>query len=310
MSSNIDRKSNRKDPEELQEWVKMGTPNMDARLHAQHRLDRQMRLLGLICLLRMSGVIQKGAIVSLGETTLQHGVGGPGMQAAHKLLLTVFIGGKELSGIVQDSALKMFLIFLHAETSVIDRYYNEADSEIENNGGRDGMLAIIKAIVNKDFNGPHSGDFRTCLLESWEKLKKLYVSECNKSIGTCEEMFKKEDKNYKARLALVEKKVNIPQKQIEDALRRYQAAEKKVNVLKEYLAIATNMGFPLLKPELDNMFDLVFTQWNKENQTGKKCAVCGAPTTLTCGRCRGIYYCSRDHQRSDWPQHRKVCKVA
>jgi hypothetical protein len=123
-------------------------------------------------------------------------------------------------------------------------------------------------------------------------------------------MLADEDKNYKARLLLQQNNPKFPQKQIDDALRRYQAADKKVKVLQEYLAIATNMVFPLKTPELDNMFDLVFTQWNKEDQTGKKCAVCGAPTTLTCGRCRGVYYCSRDHQRSDWPQHRKVCKVA
>ncbi|CAN0397575.1 unnamed protein product, partial [Ectocarpus sp. 8 AP-2014] len=26
-----------------------------------------------------------------------------------------------------------------------------------------------------------------------------------------------------------------------------------------------------------------------------------------CGRCRTAFYCNRDHQRSDWAWHRRVC---
>jgi hypothetical protein len=41
------------------------------------------------------------------------------------------------------------------------------------------------------------------------------------------------------------------------------------------------------------------------------CAICG-PTSKasTCAQCQLISYCNRDHQRKDWPRHKKYCKKA
>lgn len=39
-----------------------------------------------------------------------------------------------------------------------------------------------------------------------------------------------------------------------------------------------------------------------------KCAVCDKPEDLMrCARCKQVWYCSRDHQRNDWPSHKLTC---
>ncbi|KAF7371714.1 Hif prolyl hydroxylase [Mycena venus] len=37
------------------------------------------------------------------------------------------------------------------------------------------------------------------------------------------------------------------------------------------------------------------------------CAVCRQSTTKWCSGCMRVFYCSRDHMLSDWPQHRAQC---
>ena len=40
---------------------------------------------------------------------------------------------------------------------------------------------------------------------------------------------------------------------------------------------------------------------------GNNCIVCGVEATHFCARCKKAYYCSPEHQKSDWPNHKKVC---
>lgn len=45
------------------------------------------------------------------------------------------------------------------------------------------------------------------------------------------------------------------------------------------------------------------------NQEGASecCAVCNIETSNRCARCISVYYCCRDHQRSDWRKHKSEC---
>lgn len=41
---------------------------------------------------------------------------------------------------------------------------------------------------------------------------------------------------------------------------------------------------------------------------GKGCGVCGRSyPSLTCNRCKGVQYCSREHQKLDWKYHKALC---
>jgi hypothetical protein len=43
----------------------------------------------------------------------------------------------------------------------------------------------------------------------------------------------------------------------------------------------------------------------------KYCAICGPKVKASrCSRCQLISYCNTDHQRQDWPRHKKCCKKA
>src|SRR4051812_14859468 len=38
------------------------------------------------------------------------------------------------------------------------------------------------------------------------------------------------------------------------------------------------------------------------------CAVCGVAASKRCAKCRAVHYCSAEHQKSDWPTHKRACK--
>ena len=37
----------------------------------------------------------------------------------------------------------------------------------------------------------------------------------------------------------------------------------------------------------------------------KTCAMCGEPADKRCSRCQLTWYCSVEHQKSDWKRHKK-----
>jgi hypothetical protein len=42
-------------------------------------------------------------------------------------------------------------------------------------------------------------------------------------------------------------------------------------------------------------------------KNGKMCAVCEVSCKLKCQLCKKVYYCCRQHQLSDWKEHKKIC---
>lgn len=42
---------------------------------------------------------------------------------------------------------------------------------------------------------------------------------------------------------------------------------------------------------------------------GKLCAVCEVSCKSKCQTCKKVYYCCREHQLSDWREHKKICNV-
>lgn len=39
----------------------------------------------------------------------------------------------------------------------------------------------------------------------------------------------------------------------------------------------------------------------------QECAVCNKPASQCCSNCNVVYYCTRDHQKSDWKNHKNKC---
>ena len=44
--------------------------------------------------------------------------------------------------------------------------------------------------------------------------------------------------------------------------------------------------------------------------TTNTCAICQAPASKRCGRCKAVWYCDAAHQRQDWPTHKAICNDA
>jgi len=67
--------------------------------------------------------------------------------------------------------------------------------------------------------------------------------------------------------------------------------------------------------DTSNWRDLLAKTQAQLRQRPKECALCGKKEDpqqevklLGCGQCLVIFYCSKEHQKDDWPRHKSICK--
>jgi len=41
----------------------------------------------------------------------------------------------------------------------------------------------------------------------------------------------------------------------------------------------------------------------------QKCVICDVISTMKCGGCMKVFYCSKDHQKLDWKTHKNLCET-
>ena len=44
-------------------------------------------------------------------------------------------------------------------------------------------------------------------------------------------------------------------------------------------------------------------------ESAQTCAVCSQEAPHRCSGCQAVYYCSKEHQRKDWKQHKATCRA-
>lgn len=54
----------------------------------------------------------------------------------------------------------------------------------------------------------------------------------------------------------------------------------------------------------------VVRQGNSDFSWIQRCVLCGKPGNMRCKRCKGVFYCSADHQKQHWMYGHKACCVA
>lgn len=206
-------------------------------------------------------MIPKSAVVALGKTELQHGRGGPGEQAAHKIIAALSISGRSMVDCCgADHALRMFLVFLLSETTVLPRCYNMADQELEDAGLRDECVVLAQQIVSRDYVGPSPlfVKFKSCMLNIYTALHSQYVELCRIHQRWVLEAFRA----HHAELEELKLKRTESNKQFFDP----QIEKKKINcsddlfeliALDVYLEVAETLAFPLLDSELANVYEMV-----------------------------------------------------
>ena len=57
-----------------------------------------------------------------------------------------------------------------------------------------------------------------------------------------------------------------------------------------------------------NLKNKIIQKGSSDNSTTNKCIICGKEDELfKCSQCKSVFYCSREHQKQDWKNHKKVC---
>jgi len=47
----------------------------------------------------------------------------------------------------------------------------------------------------------------------------------------------------------------------------------------------------------------------RKNERKFRCEICKKPSVHVCSKCLSVYYCGEEHQRKDWPRHKRECSL-
>ena len=249
------------DPKDL--GIFIAPPDKRGVEHAKQRLKYQLRVLSFLCLLRAKGVIKESAQAEQSKTQYQHGAGDLGEQAAHKIIVSLAIGGTPLIDLCRDdSALYMAMVFLHSDTTVLPRCWNMADQVLEDEGGRTHVVGLANLIISKTKTGATYAEYDECMKTVWGLFSKFWLSKCDLARKYTFEAFIKAREQEQKVQGVISKSTTANQHlegELEKAKRLQKDALEKVIVLDVYVEEAGKMsGFPLTTGEMDNMWELVF----------------------------------------------------
>lgn len=243
----------RKTPES--EGVFMAPPQTDIKKHAKDRMQHQFKLFLIMALLKCNSCFATNSEsdVEISKTIFQHGQGGLGEAAAHKIMATFTVGGKQLENITSDSACRTFLIYLQSETSILKSYFNSADSEVETLI-RDSLLVMAQEIVTdpKLIKPMNLENFKKYADQVWKTLHSHYLKTCKNALLTASERMATEMHNYESRKKLT----TIPLKTLMDAKKKSAEAAFTTIVLDTYLENAKiTSSCPLSEAEIENLYE-------------------------------------------------------
>jgi len=246
--------SQRRTPESA--GVFMAPPQTDTKKHAVERMDRQLRVFAIMALMKCGGLFDDAVKedVELSVTHYQHGQGGIGDAAAHKIMATFTVKKKQLENIVTDQACKTFLIYFQAETSILKSCFNNADSEVET-PIRNQLLALAQQIVTDPrlIITTTFSEFEVYVKAVWDTFRERYQQCCKEALGTSSQRMFGQAFNYSKRRNLL----NIPVDQTMDAKRKTAEAALTTIVLDKYLKLAAETTeCPIGSAEFENLYEI------------------------------------------------------
>jgi hypothetical protein len=238
--------------------ITLDLPDVRAREHAKARVLQQMRYFCLLYLLRVKGAVPQGT-VSQAATQFQYGRGGAGEQAAHKIISSFRVNGKDLLDFLdKTSGLYRYMVGLLAETTILPKAYNEADDYMEQNGLRNGILSLGQKIVQRSYQNVNlATDYPASMLSLYQLFRMEYLNLCSSltvsSLGGAKDRGEKFGKQEVALSKAKGPAVAKIEKQISLGMLHQQGEILMGAVLHNYQQVVRELTTPLSVAELQGM---------------------------------------------------------